>query len=120
MTIPDERLAQLAARFSELEARLASGTLEGEAFVAASRDYSELEPVAQAASQVRAMRGELAGLEALDDADPEMKALAEEEIARLRTELKVPAIEDEPRHAYGKAPFDAPGQTPGAGMGVKP
>ena len=42
------------------------------------------------------------------------------ELARLRTELKVPAIEDEPRHAYGKAPFDAPGQTPGAGKSVKP
>ncbi len=103
MTIPDERLAQLAARFSELEARLASGTLEGEAFVAASRDYSELEPVAQAASQVRAMRGELAGLEALDDADPEMKALAEEEIARLRTELP----EAEHRLAIAMLPRDS-------------
>ncbi|MGD9471673.1 MAG: peptide chain release factor 1 [Novosphingobium sp.] len=103
MTIPDERLAQLAARFAELEARLASGTLEGEAFVAASRDYSELEPVAQAASQVRAMRGELAGLEALDDADPEMKALAEEEIARLRTELP----EAEHRLAIAMLPRDS-------------
>jgi len=103
VTIPDERLAQLAARFSELEARLASGTLEGEAFVAASRDYSELEPVAQAASQVRAMRGELAGLEALDDADPEMKALAEEEIARLRTELP----EAEHRLAIAMLPRDS-------------
>ena len=103
MTIPDDRLAQLAARFAELEARLASGTLEGEAFVAASRDYSELEPVAQAASQVRAMRGELAGLEALDDADPEMKALAEEEIARLRTELP----EAEHRLAIAMLPRDS-------------
>jgi len=103
VTIPDERLAQLAARFAELEARLASGTLEGEAFVAASRDYSELEPVAQAASQVRAMRGELAGLEALDDADPEMKALAEEEIARLRTELP----EAEHRLAIAMLPRDS-------------
>jgi len=100
VTIPDERLAQLAARFAELEARLASGTLEGEAFVAASRDYSELEPVAQAASQVRAMRGELAGLE---DADPEMKALAEEEIARLRTELP----EAEHRLAIAMLPRDS-------------
>ena len=87
MSIPDERLAQLAARFAELEARLASGTLEGEAFVTASRDYAELEPVARVAEEVRTMRGELAELEALDDADPDMKALAEEEIFRLRSEL---------------------------------
>ncbi len=87
MTIPDERLAQIAARFAEIEARLASGTLEGDAFVAASRDYAELEPVAKIAEDVRTMRGELVGLEALDDSDPEMKALAEEEIGRLKSAL---------------------------------
>ncbi|MGV2497550.1 peptide chain release factor 1 [Pelagerythrobacter aerophilus] len=87
MTIPAERLQQIAHRFAELEARLASGTLEGEAFVAASRDYAELEPVARAAEDVRTMRAELAELEKLDDADPDMKALAEEEIMRLRNAL---------------------------------
>ncbi len=66
---------------------MASGTLEGEAFVAASRDYSELEPIVRLAEQVQTMRGELAELETLDDADPDMKALAEEEIMRLRNEL---------------------------------
>jgi peptide chain release factor 1 len=49
MSISDARLAQIGARFAELEARLASGTLEGGGFVAASRDYAELEPVALAA-----------------------------------------------------------------------
>ena len=47
MTIPAQRLDQLIHRFAEIEARLASGTLEGEGFVAASRDYAELEPVAR-------------------------------------------------------------------------
>ena len=87
MTIPVERLDQIASRFAEMEARLASGTLEGEAFVAASRDYAELEPVARAAEAVRRMRAELAELEGLDDADPDMKALAEEEVMRLRNDL---------------------------------
>lgn len=87
MTIPAERLDQITHRFAELEARMASGTLEGDAFVQASRDYAELEPVARAAEQARTMRAELAELESLDDSDPEMKALAEEEIARLREEL---------------------------------
>jgi peptide chain release factor 1 len=85
--IPDQRLEQILHRFAELEARLASGTLEGAEFVAASRDYAELEPVARAAEGVRTMRGELAELEALDDSDPDMRALAEEEVMRLRNAL---------------------------------
>ncbi|WP_298200529.1 peptide chain release factor 1 [Novosphingobium sp.] len=89
MTLSDARLTQIAARFAELEARLASGTLEGKEFIAASRDYAELEPVARAAAAVRAMRTELDSLAALDD--PEMRELAEEELARLRGEL--PAAE---------------------------
>ncbi len=108
MTIPDERLAQLGARFAELEARLASGTLEGEAFVAASRDYAELEPVARVAEEVLTMRGELAELEALNDSDPEMKALAEEEVARLRSALP----EAEHRLAVAMLPRDSADSRP--------
>ena len=85
MSVTDARLRQIAARFSELEARLASGTLEGKDFIAASRDYAELEPVAKTAAAVGAMRAELASLAALDD--PDMRELAEEEIARLKAEL---------------------------------
>ena len=87
MTISSTRLSQIASRFAELEARLASGTLEGHEFVSASRDYSELEPVAHAAAAVTSMRGELSSLTALTDPDPEMRAMAEEEIARIKTEL---------------------------------
>jgi peptide chain release factor 1 len=86
VTISDERLGQIAHRFSELEARLASGTLEGDAFVAASRDYAELEPVAKAAASVAAARAEIADLEAML-ADPEMKAMAEEELRHIRETL---------------------------------
>ena len=100
--IPDERLAQIGQRFAELEARLASGTLEGDAFVAASRDYAELEPVAKVAEQVRTMRGELAELERLDDPDPEMRALAHEEAERLKAELH----EAEHRLAIALLPHD--------------
>ena len=85
--VSDARLAQIAARFAELEARLASGTLEGADFVSASRDYAELEPVARAAEAVREMRGELVSLEALDEPEPEMRALAAEEVARIKGEL---------------------------------
>ena len=87
MTISNARLAQISSRFAELEARLASGTLEGADFVSASRDYAELEPVARAAEAVREMRGELASLEAMDEPDPEMRAMAQEEAQRIKAEL---------------------------------
>ncbi|MEO0462277.1 MAG: peptide chain release factor 1 [Pseudomonadota bacterium] len=86
MQIPAERLDQISHRFAELEARMASGTLEGDVFVQASRDYSELEPVAQSAAEVAAMRAEIAALEEML-ADPEMKAMAEEELGELREAL---------------------------------
>ncbi|MHA6316126.1 peptide chain release factor 1 [Altererythrobacter sp. CAU 1778] len=86
MSIPTERLNQIAHRFAELEARMASGTLEGEEFVAASRDYAELEPVARTAGEVQTMREEIDGLEDML-ADPEMKAMAEEELSALRAAL---------------------------------
>jgi peptide chain release factor 1 len=88
LTISDARLFQIASRFAELEARLASGTLEGNDFVAASRDYSELEPVAKAAAAVTTMRGEIASLgEIAKDSDPEMRAIAAEELAELSAKL---------------------------------
>jgi peptide chain release factor 1 len=103
MSISDTRLHQIAARFSELEARLASGTLEGEEFVAASRDYAELEPVAKVAARVAEIRHEIASLAALSEPDPDMRALAEEEIAQLRAEL--PEVEH--RLAVAMLPRDA-------------
>ncbi|GMM92063.1 peptide chain release factor 1 [Qipengyuania sp. MTN3-11] len=102
MLIPAERLDQIAHRFAELEARMASGTLEGEAFVQASRDYAELEPVAKVAGEVQAMRAEMPELEAML-ADPEMKAMAEEELAGIRKRLP----EAERRLAVAMLPRDA-------------
>jgi len=102
MHIPPERLDQIAHRFAELEARMASGTLEGEAFVRASRDYAELEPVARIAAAVKAAREEMAGLTEML-ADPEMKAMAEEELAALKASLP----ELERRLAIALLPRDA-------------
>lgn len=86
MTIPAERLDQIAHRFAELEARMASGTLEGDAFVQASRDYAELEPVAKIAAEVKSARAEITDLTDML-ADPEMKAMAEEELAAIKARL---------------------------------
>ena len=102
VSVSDDRLRQIANRFAELEARLASGTLEGAEFVAASRDYAELEPVAKVAAEVAEMRDEVASLQAMSEPDPDMRALADEEIARLRDELP----EAEHRLALAMLPRD--------------
>ncbi|RIV86747.1 peptide chain release factor 1 [Aurantiacibacter zhengii] len=107
MTIPAERLRQIANRFAELEARMASGQLEGEEFVQASRDYAELEPVAKIATEVSAMREEVAGLNDMLS-DPEMRGMAEEELASLKKQL--PGAER--RLALAMLPRDAADQRP--------
>ncbi len=86
MTISAERLRQITHRFAELEARMASGQLEGEEFVQASRDYAELEPVAKLAGELGDIREEMAGLTEML-ADPEMKAMAEDELDMLKRRL---------------------------------
>jgi len=108
MTISNDRLRQLAHRFAELEARLASGTLEGADFIAASRDYAELEPVARVASEIASMRGELESLQTLEDPDPDIRSLADDEIARIKGELP----EAERRLAIAMLPRDAADQRP--------
>ncbi|MEM1133628.1 MAG: peptide chain release factor 1 [Pseudomonadota bacterium] len=88
--ISAERIAQIEARFAELEAKMASGTLEGDAFVAVSKEYAEVEPVAKAAAEVRRLRAEmevLDGLIAEPDQDTEIKVMAEEELGELKDTL---------------------------------
>ena len=90
--ISEDRIRQIIARFDELQAKMASGTLDGDAFVKASRDYAELEPVAKAAAEVRDLRAEREGLGEML-ADPEMKELAELEIEAA--EARLPELETE-------------------------
>ncbi len=94
MLIPPERLARIAARQAELAASLADPGLPRERFVALSREYAELEPVAEAARRLAALRDERASLAAMaaDPAtEPEMRALAEAELADL--DAQIPAAE---------------------------
>ena len=90
----EEKYDRVRLRFAELRDTLASGTLEADAFAAASKEYAELEPVAQGIEELEAVRTELAEIEALAgdaDTDPEMRSLAEEEVRALKT--RVPAVE---------------------------
>ncbi|WP_445680233.1 peptide chain release factor 1 [Radicibacter daui] len=89
----EDSFRRVLARFDELGDTLASG-VEGEKFVALSKEYAELEPVAGAIRSLDSARREYADLEALMDdpaTDSEMRALAEEDYYRLKREL--PEIE---------------------------
>ena len=58
VAISPERIAQIEARRDELSALMATGDLPGDRFVAVSKEYAELEPVAEAAGAVRRLRAE--------------------------------------------------------------
>ncbi|MFT8563074.1 peptide chain release factor 1 [Acetobacter orientalis] len=81
----DERLDRIVSRSLELEALLASG-ISGEAFTQASREYAEIEPVVAHINALRHAEQEAAQAELLL-ADPEMKELAEGELADIRERL---------------------------------
>ena len=92
--LSDQRLAQIVARHQGLASEMANPSLDPSRFVALSREYSELSPAADAAGQLLAARRELAELSALagdSAADAEMRALADDELQRLREAL--PAME---------------------------
>ncbi|MEB3420458.1 peptide chain release factor 1 [Salipiger marinus] len=81
--IPNDRLQQIRERFEFLEARMATG---GGDIAALGREYSELRPVVDQIAEWHRLQADLAEAEALL-ADPEMRALAEEELPRLRARL---------------------------------
>jgi len=87
--LPRDALDQITRRFQFVEAKL--GEAAGPAEIARlSREYAELKPVVAQIAAWEAAQAELAEAEALRS-DPEMRALAEEEVARLRASL--PALE---------------------------
>jgi peptide chain release factor 1 len=89
MTIAPERIAQIEARRDELQAQMATGDLPGDRFVAVSKEYAELEPVAQAAGEVRRLRAESESLLYMtQDADDDLRQMATEELFENRTALE--------------------------------
>jgi peptide chain release factor 1 len=93
--IPEDRLSQITERFAYVEARLAAGGT-GEEMVALAREHAELGPVVGRIATWRAAREDLAAAEAMRE-DPELRALAAEEAARLRAAL--PGLEAALRRA---------------------
>jgi len=88
-TISLERIAQIEARHHELQALMATGDLPSDRFVAVSKEYAELEPVAVAAHEVRRLRQEAESLAFMaDDADEELRVMAAEELRENRSALE--------------------------------
>ncbi|OWK27605.1 peptide chain release factor 1 [Sphingomonas dokdonensis] len=84
-----DRIRQIEARRDELAAQMATGDLPGDRFVAVSKEYAELEPVAIAAAEVRRLRQEAESLAYMtNDADAELRAMAEEELRDNRAALE--------------------------------
>jgi peptide chain release factor 1 len=89
-SISSGRIAAIEARRDELQAAMSRSDIPAEQFVQLSKDYAELEPVAQAAGEVRRLRAEIANLvHMIDDpaADGDIREMASEEVAELRAKL---------------------------------
>lgn len=83
--VPMDKLAQIAQRFDYVGAKLNVTTAPAE-IAALSREYTELKPVVD---EITAYRQALADVDEAEGwlSDPEMKALAEEELPRLRARI---------------------------------
>jgi peptide chain release factor 1 len=104
----ESRLDQLVRRHDELSAALAAPGLAGGDVAKLSKEYSELSPIIKGIAAFRRAQADMAAAEDMA-ADPEMKALAEEELQSLRgrlpeleTQVKLsllPKDEDDERNA---------------------
>jgi peptide chain release factor 1 len=85
-SISADRIAQIEARRDELQDAMNAADLAPDAFVRLSKEYAEVEPVAAAAAELRCLRDERRALEEMRS-DPEMRAMAEEEIREVERRL---------------------------------
>ncbi|MGA1613077.1 MAG: peptide chain release factor 1 [Rhodobacteraceae bacterium] len=81
--ISNDRLHQITERFQFLEAKMSAG---GGDIAALGREYAELRPVVTQIEEWHRLQSDIAEAEAML-ADPEMRALAEEELPALKARL---------------------------------
>ena len=87
--VPLDKLDQITRRFEFLEAKLAAGAPPAE-IAPLSREYSELKPVVAEIATYRRALADLDEAQAMLT-DPEMRALAEDEMPRLKA--RIPEME---------------------------
>src|SRR3989440_8917241 len=107
----ESRLDQIVRRQAELRDALAAAGLSGANFAKLSKEHSELEPIVDGIEALRRAQEELSAATEMAEAgdDPELKALAQEEIQTLRERLPdlemqvklslLPRDEDDERNA---------------------
>ena len=83
--IAPEKIEQIIDRFQFLEAKMADGAV-GSEIAALGREYAELRPVVQTVTAYKDLVSQIADAEAMLK-DPEMRALAEEELPELKAQL---------------------------------
>lgn len=83
--VPLDKLEAIRERFQYLEARMNAG-LSGEEIARVGREYAQLKPVVDEIDDYRQLIADIDEAEAML-ADPEMKALAEEELPELKARL---------------------------------
>jgi peptide chain release factor 1 len=89
----ESRFDQLLRRHAELGAALSGAGISGGEFAKLSKEYSELGPIVDRIESLRRVEAELAAAAEMAEVadDPELKALAEEEVQTLRE--RVPELE---------------------------
>jgi peptide chain release factor 1 len=91
LTRLERRLTQAVDRFERVEARLSAAT-DGAEIVKLGQEHAELKPLAEAIAALGALRREIESLTAMakdSAADPEMAALARDELDAARARLPV-------------------------------
>ena len=107
----ESRFDQLLRRHAELSAALSGANLGGTEFAKLSKEYSELGPIVEGIEALRRTEAELASAAEMAESadDPDLKALAGEEVQALRERLPelelnvklslLPKDEDDERNA---------------------
>src|ERR1700690_3373256 len=107
----ESRLDQLTRRHEELGEALSGAGISGTDFVKLSKEYSELSPIVEVIAALRQAQSEMESATEMAGTadDPEIKAMAEEELQSLRERLPdlelrvrtslVPKDEDDERNA---------------------
>jgi len=88
--ISSERIASIESRRHELAEAMARANLSPDEFVKLSKDYAAIEPIADAAREVRRLRAELEVLDGMihdPAAEPELKDMAVAEAEEIRRKL---------------------------------
>ena len=86
----EKNISRLLLRKDEIEERLSSSSLDTADLMHLSKELSDLRPIAEQAAKVQKLKMELSDAENLvidQNADPEMVALAEEEIQEIRPKI---------------------------------